>query len=327
MELRMYLFAVICFVLLLMSGCGAEARMTTSACGSGAVATMAPNTLTGMTTDRKNFSAAKTGLLSPNRILNIAHRGASGYAPEHTLASYQKAKELDGDYLEIDLQMTKDCTLVAMHDEDVSRTTNSDGKVSDLSLDAIEALDAGTWFNDEYPYQAESAFSQLTVPTLEEVIDTFGSEVNYYIETKTPSEEPAMVDTLLRILQKHHLVGEDVPSGKVIIQSFSKNSLLEVHQKEPSIPLIQLIHFRKKAMLTDPEVDEIKSYAVGIGANYESLSKEFVGELRNDGLLIHPYTVNEPADMKRLIDWGVTGIFTNYPDRLHDVVDGMEGGG
>lgn len=323
MKLRMYLITIACLVLLFVNGCGVEAHVTSAKCGGDNVFAPVLNTPAGIATNGRNDSDDKGGLLSPNHILNIAHRGASGYAPEHTLMSYQKAEEMQGDYIEIDLQMTKDCTLVAMHDEDVSRTTNSNGKVSDFSLAEIVALDAGSWFNEENVDHAEPAFAKLTVPTLEEIIDRFGSEVNYYIETKTPYEAPGMVDALLVILRKNHLIGDDVPRGKVIIQSFSKNSLLEVHQKEPSIPLIQLIHFKKKAALTAPEMHEIKSYAVGIGSNYESLSKTFVNDVRDVGLLIHPYTVNEQPDMKRLIEWGVTGMFTDYPDRLHEVIEGM----
>ncbi|MDY0404620.1 glycerophosphodiester phosphodiesterase [Virgibacillus sp. 179-BFC.A HS] len=259
-------------------------------------------------------------LLSPDRFLNIAHRGASGYAPEHTLKAYEIAEKMQGDYIEIDLQMTKDGKLIAMHDDTVSRTTNSKGKVSDFSFSEVEALDAGTWFNEENPGLAQPAFNQLEVPSLEQILDAFGTNANYYIETKKPEENPTMVDELLTVLKRRDLLDADVPTGKVIIQSFSKKSLLEVQQKAPSLPRIQLMKFNGKATLTDKELANIKQYAVGIGPNASSLTKAFVQQARKAGLLIHPYTVNEKADMKRLIDWGVTGMFTNYPDRLNEVL-------
>jgi glycerophosphoryl diester phosphodiesterase len=263
-------------------------------------------------------------LLSPNRILNIAHRGASGYAPEHTLESYKTGEDMIGDYIEIDLQMTKDGELIAMHDDDVSRTTDSEGAVQDFTVDEIKALDAGTWFNDENPELAQPAFSHATIPTLDEILDNFGEEANYYIETKTPEDYPDMVKELISTLNAHELIGPDTPQGKVIIQSFSEASLEEVHKIDASIPLIQLISYQDTAKITTAELDKIDAYAIGIGANYKYLTKEYISKVRDAGLLLHPYTVNEEKDMKRLIDWGVTGMFTNYPDRLSRVLEEMD---
>lgn len=263
-------------------------------------------------------------LLSPDRILNIAHRGASGYAPEHTLESYLAGEKMIGDYIEIDLQMTKDGELIAMHDEDVSRTTDSEGAVQDFTLDEIKTLDAGTWFNEENPELAQPAFSHAKIPTLDEIIDNFDEEANYYIETKTPEEYPGMVKELISTLKKHELIGPDTPQGKVIIQSFSETSLHDVHEIDSSIPLIQLISYQDTANITTTELDKINAYAVGIGANYKYLTKEYVAKVRKAGLLLHPYTINEKKDMKRLIEWGVTGMFTNYSDRLNEVLEEID---
>lgn len=261
------------------------------------------------------------GLLSEKRFLNIAHRGASGYAPEHTLVSYQMGEDMNADYIEIDLQMTKDGTLIAMHDEDVSRTTDQDGPVQSFDLDEMKAMDVGSWFNEENPDFAEPVFNQIEAPTINEILEKFGHDANYYIETKSPENYPGMVEELLDVLHQHQLIGEEIPEGQVIIQSFDKSSLLEVNRQEPSIPLIKLLNYRDEgAELTDVEMNEIKKYAIGIGVNYTSLSKEFVEKVRQSGLLIHPYTVNEIEDMEKLISWGVTGIFTNYPDRLNEVL-------
>jgi len=89
--------------------------------------------------------------LTDNKTLNVAHRGASGYAPEHTLLSYELGESMKGDYIEIDLQMTKDGELIAMHDETLDRTTNGTGLVKDYTLEEIKQLDAGSWFNEKYP--------------------------------------------------------------------------------------------------------------------------------------------------------------------------------
>lgn len=266
----------------------------------------------------------ENSLLSPDNFLNIAHRGASGHAPEHTLESYETGQKMTGNYIEIDLQMTKDGELIAMHDDDVSRTTNGKGKVKDFTLDEVKALDAGSWFNEENPDMAQPVFSNAQVPTLDEIIDRFGADANYYIETKTPDEYPGMVKELKSVLDKHGLIGPNVSTGTVIIQSFSKKSLKEVHNIDASIPLIQLITYKDTAEISNKEIKDIKAYAVGIGVSFRTLTKEYVNNVRDAGLLLHSYTVNKKADMERLISWGVTGIFTNYPDRLNDVLDEMD---
>ena len=279
------------------------------------------------TSVEKNTSkidSVEDSLLSPDRILNIAHRGASGHAPEHTIASYALANEMNGDYLEIDLQMTEDGELIAMHDSEVDRTTGGEGAVAELTSEDIDLLDAGEWFNEEHPDLAEPVFSEAKVPTLREIFETFGKESNYYIETKIPEESPGMVEELADVLEEYGMLDDDMEEGQIIIQSFSEASLREMHELEPSLPLIQLLSYDKKADITGEELDNINEYAIGIGANYKHISKEYVQKVRDAGLLVHPYTVNEKEDMERLIDWGVTGMFTNYPDRLNDVLDDMD---
>ena len=131
-------------------------------------------------------------------IVNVSHRGASGYAPEHTITSYQMGDKMHGDYIEVDLQMTKDGKLIAMHDETVDRTTDGTGLVKDYTLEQIKQLDAGSWFNEKYPQYANSEYAGLKVPTLEEVFQKFGKNENYYIETKSPEVYPGMEKELLR---------------------------------------------------------------------------------------------------------------------------------
>lgn len=266
------------------------------------------------------WGKSKEGDSNPNRFLNIAHRGASGHAPEHTMSAYQLGKEMHGDYIEIDLQMTKDGILIAMHDEKVDRTTNGSGKVKDMTLADIKKLDAGSWFNAAYPEKAQSQFEGLQVPTLEEVIEAFGKNSRYYIETKAPDVYPGMEKELVRILKKHKLTSQNAQSSKIIVQSFSRESLLKMNKLAPAIPLVQLISYSEPAVISDAELDDIKKYAIGVGMNHKRIDRAYVEQVRNHGLLIHPYTVNKRSDMERLIDWGVTGMFTNYPDVLEAVL-------
>lgn len=249
-----------------------------------------------------------------DEITNVAHRGASGYAPEHTITSYKMGDRMHGDYIEIDLQMTKDGKLIAMHDEKVDRTTNGTGEVKDFTLSQIKQLDAGSWFNEKYPQYANAKYTGLKVPTLEEIFKKFGKNKKYYIETKSPEVYPGMEKKLLDLVNKYH-----INKDTLLVQSFSKESLLKTKQLDPSLHLVQLLEYKKTAVLTDQDVADIKSYAMGIGPNKDYLTKEYVQKAVNSGLEIHPYTVNEKADMQRLIDWGVTGMFTNFPDRLAQV--------
>ncbi|QWG50762.1 glycerophosphodiester phosphodiesterase [Bacillus mycoides] len=250
-----------------------------------------------------------------NHIKNIAHRGASAYAPEHTLEAYQLGQQLKGDYIEIDLQMTKDGHLVAMHDETLNRTTNGTGFVKNHTLDEIKQLNAGSFFNKKHPNLAKKEFEDTKVPILEEIIETFGHNANYYIETKSPDEYPGMEEKLLEIINHYQI------NDKVIIQSFSEESLRKIHSLNDNIPLVQLLSYKKAVQLTDSEIEKYKTYCIGLGMNYKYIDAAYVKKIKNYGLEVHPFTVNNEKDMKKLLSWGIDGMFTNYPDRLHSVLD------
>ncbi|WP_181782248.1 MULTISPECIES: glycerophosphodiester phosphodiesterase [Cytobacillus] len=250
-------------------------------------------------------------------IVNVSHRGASAYAPEHTIASYDMGEKMHGDYIEIDLQMTKDGHLIAMHDVTLDRTTNGTGSVKDYTLNEIKQLDAGSWFNEKYPYASKAEYEGLKVPTLEEVFKKFGKNNSYYIETKSPDVYPGMEKELLRLIDEYKINKE-----KLLVQSFSPQSLKVMNELDPSIKLVQLISYKANAEITDAEIKEIRQYAMGIGPNHTYLNEEYVQRVVTSGLELHPYTVNDKERMKQLINWGVTGMFTNHPDLLHDVKKG-----
>ncbi|MBM7692034.1 glycerophosphoryl diester phosphodiesterase [Peribacillus deserti] len=250
-------------------------------------------------------------------IVNVAHRGASGHAPEHTIISYKMGEKMHGDYIEMDLQMTKDGQLIVMHDEKVDRTTDGTGLVRDYTLQQIKQLDAGSWFNEKYPQHADPDYAGLQVPTLEEVFQTFGKNKNYYIETKSPEVYPGMEKELLRLINKYNINKETL-----LVQSFSAQSLHIMHELDPAIKLVQLLSYKSNAVITNEEMAAIKEYAMGVGPNYTYLNQEYVQKVIQSGLEIHPYTVNDKETMQRLIDWGVTGMFTNFPDLLAEVKKG-----
>lgn len=249
-----------------------------------------------------------------NHIKNIAHRGASAYAPEHTIAAYQLGQQMNGDYIEIDLQMTKDGHLVAMHDEILNRTTNGTGLVKEHTLEEIKQLNAGSLFNGKYPNLAKKEFENAKVPTLTEIIETFGHNANYYIETKTPDEYPGMEEKLLEIINHYEI------QDKVIIQSFSEESLQKIHSLNSNISIVQLLPYKKAVQLTKLEIEKYKMYCIGLGMNYKYIDSDYVNKIKKNGLEVHPFTVDNEKDMKKLLSWGVDGMFTNDPDRLHSIL-------
>ncbi len=251
----------------------------------------------------------------------IAHRGASGYALEHTFNSYDKShRELGASYIEIDLQRTKDGHLVAMHDETVDRTTNGHGRVEDYTLDELKKLDAGSWFNKQHPNLAKSEYKNAKVPTLDEILSRYGKNANYYIETKSPDVYPGMENQLIQSLNKHGmLTNQSLKNGHVIVQSFSEPSLQKMKQLSPNIPLIRLLDKGELTSQTESDLKRIKSYAIGVGPEYTDLNENNTKHLKDLGFLIHPFTVNNETDMQRLNDYGVDGVFTNYADKYKNI--------
>jgi len=253
----------------------------------------------------------------------IAHRGASGYAPEHTFAAYKMAMDMRADYIEFDLQQTKDGVLICLHDETLDRTTNAEEifakresyYVSEFTIDEIKKLDAGAWFNKVYPDKAKDEYVGLKIPTIDEAIkfieDNGKGKFNYYIETKSPDIYPGMEEKLLEKLRLYNV------NDKIIIQSFSSESLRKIRKMNNNIMLVQL---NSSDDYTIPKLieslDLIKNYANGVGPDKILVDKNLINEAHKRSLVVHPWTVNERLEMEKLLDLGVDGMFTNYPDVL-----------
>lgn len=187
----------------------------------------------------------------------IAHRGASHDAPESTTPAYLLARELGADYLELDLQRTRDGVLVAVHDDTLARTSDvaqrypdrRDSPVSAFSLAELKALDAGSWFNQAYPQRARTSFEKLQILTLDEVMDIAegNPERNpgLYIETKVPGQFPGIEAQLQARLKARGWL--DRP-GRVVLQTFDRNSLGLLHKSMPQVPKILLLWVGKGAI-------------------------------------------------------------------------------
>jgi glycerophosphoryl diester phosphodiesterase len=204
--------------------------------------------------------AAKIGVPWP---AVIAHRGASFDAPEETIPSYTLARELGADYLEMDIQRTKDGVLIALHDDTLERTTNvaevfpdrAKDPLSSFTLDEIKRLDAGSWFNKAHPDRARARYAGLKILTLDEVIDIAEGGKNkpgLYIETKVPAQFPGIEEDLKKKLEqrgwlsqrpaaeKGHVNVAHTP-GRVILQTFEKPSLELLQKAMPDTPKILLL--------------------------------------------------------------------------------------
>ncbi|MGG5254237.1 glycerophosphodiester phosphodiesterase [Neobacillus sp. SM06] len=258
-------------------------------------------------------------------VATIAHRGASAYAPEHTLASYRKAIQMKADYVELDLQMTKDGQLIAMHDETLERTTNakevypdrSPWRVKDFTLAEIKQLDAGSWFNAAYPALAKKGYIGQKVPTLDEAIQIVKQDgkgkAGLYMETKAPIVYPGMEEKLIETLRKNNVLDDK----KLFLESFSESSLRKIKKLAPNVKLIQLYSASMiKGKDLKQEFDRISTYASGIGPSKELVEPILIEAAHENQLFVHAWTGNSKDVLAALLALGVDGIFTNTPDQL-----------
>ncbi|MBD9563961.1 glycerophosphodiester phosphodiesterase [Pseudomonas sp. PDM09] len=195
----------------------------------------------------------------------IAHRGASFDAPESTAAAYKLARDLGADYLELDLQRSKDGVLFALHDNNLQRTTDvatkfperKDSQANEFTIAELKTLDAGSWFNRAYPDRARPGYAGLKILTLDEIIDIAqGNPLHkpgLYIETKEPKQFPGIERDLKDKLQDRGWlspVGSKLAKselavgqgkGKVVLQTFEKSSLELLEKEMPQVPKILLL--------------------------------------------------------------------------------------
>jgi glycerophosphoryl diester phosphodiesterase len=265
----------------------------------------------------------RPALGSPAQPILIAHRGASGLAPEHTLAAYERAIEIGANYLEHDLQRTRDGALVVLHDETLDRTArgpaeNCTGPVRSKTLAQLETCDFGLWFAEGRP-DAVDAFAGERILTLDAVLKRFGRRAGTYIETKHPQHAPGLEEALLALLEAHDLLAPSVGAPSVVIQSFSAESLQKIHKLRPDLPLIQLLDEGETAAPFDEMLAAVAEYAAGIGPYHPEVDAPLLAAARRHGLVVHAWTVNSEADLVRLLEAGVDGVFTDYPDRYVEV--------
>jgi len=232
----------------------------------------------------------------------IGHRGACAYAPENTLASIRKAAALGARWVEFDVRLTRERDLVLIHDDDVKRTTNGRGRVRDLAVSELQALDAGAWFG--------GAFAGERIPALVETIallHDLGLGANIEIKAER-GEARATAEALARILAEHWPRDGSPP----LVSSFEIDALEGMQAAAP--------HWPRGLLLAELKGDW-RGLADRLGAatlnlDHRPLDAAKVALAREAGRPILCYTVNDAARARQLFAWGVSGVFTDRPDTL-----------
>jgi glycerophosphoryl diester phosphodiesterase len=246
------------------------------------------------------FAAESTGEL--RQVDNVAHRGASGYAPENTIAAFDKAVEMKADYIEIDVQRSKDGELVIIHDTKVDRTTDGTGNVKDLTFAQIRSLDAGSWKGEQ--------FTGEKIPTFDEVLDRYHGKTGILIELKAPELYPGIEEAVAQELKERNL---DKPQNeKIIIQSFNFESMKKTNSLLPKVPVGVLTS--SKADTTVQALKAFSLYADYVNPSYGIVTEELVNQVHAHGMKIQSWTVRSPEAAEFLLSMKVDGIITDYPD-------------
>jgi glycerophosphoryl diester phosphodiesterase len=251
----------------------------------------------------KNILRLTKSKTATSNFLVIAHRGASGYAPENTMAAFKKALELKADYIELDVQMTKDGKLVVIHDPNVSRTTNSEGEVKDFTYQELKKLDAGRWFHMK--------FSGQRIPSLQEVISEFHGKLGLLIEIKNPNLYPNIAEVLADELKKNNL--HNLKNNEVIVQSFDFELLQRFNKLVPNVPLGLLVKYRVHG-ISNVQLKEWSKLVQYINPNKALVTKKLVKRIQSYKLKVMPYTVRDMKSINGLLEAKVDGIVTDYPD-------------
>jgi glycerophosphoryl diester phosphodiesterase len=253
-----------------------------------------------------------------NRPLVIAHQGGDGLWPGDTLFAFQHAVDLGADVLEMDIHITRDGTLVVMHDEAVDRTTDGSGEIESLTLAELKQLDAGyDWSPDEgqsFPYRGQG----ITIPTLEEIFQAFpGRRMTIEIKTTNASMAKPFCD----------LIRQYDMQNKVLVASFLDERMQEFRTECPEVatssakdettafvlmtkPFLGRLYSPKFQSLQVPK----KSSGITV------MTEAFVRAAHERGLAVEPWTINDPGQMKLYIEWGVDGIITDRPDLMLEVL-------
>lgn len=235
--------------------------------------------------------------------LIIAHRGASGYAPENTMAAFEKALEMGAEGIELDVHLTADGEIVVIHDHTIDRTSDGKGMVGALTLEEIRKYDFGAWFDPKFKGQR--------IPTLGEVfelLEDWDGLLN--IEVKSgPILYPGIEEKLVDMVKSWNF------RGRIIFSSFNHYSLRDIKALDPSME-IGLLYM---AGLVEPWKYAKDLNAQALHPLYYNVVPELVAGCKENGIKLNPFTIDEEKEMEMIMRAGVDGIITDYPDRALNV--------
>jgi glycerophosphoryl diester phosphodiesterase len=264
-------------------------------------------------------AVSRRPFLQGPRPLAFAHRGGSLLWPENTMVAFRGAVEMGYRYLETDLHATRDGVLVLIHDDSLARVSDGSGPVWEHTLAELKRFDAGYYFSPDggrtYPYRGQG----VTVPTLEEVLDAF-PDVRVNIDIK--QEQPPLVAALVDFIEKRGL------QDRLLVTSFDDRRIGAFrHRSGGSVATAaaqrEALRFWLASRLHLERLLHIQYDALQVPARYGSLTvvnRRFVEAAHRRGLQVHVWTVNEPAEMRRLLGLGVDGLMSDRPDLLLEVV-------
>ena len=240
-----------------------------------------------------------------NAPLVIAHRGASVYAPENTIAAFRLAAEFGADAVELDAKLTVDGKIVVHHDRTLDRTTTGTGPIKDRSLEELQHLDAGSHFNLSYAGER--------IPTLNEVFRTVANRLLINIELSNYSDPfDRLPEAVVKLVQEFGL------EKRVLLSSFNPVGLLKVRKLAPEIQLGLLVAAKEPRWLH--VFFTIITPHEAVHPSMELANAEMIEGQHHHGRWVNVWTVNELEDIKRMVNLGVEGVITDVPDLAREVV-------
>ncbi len=232
-------------------------------------------------------------------FIRCAHRGASGHAPENTLAAIRLAMEMGAEMCELDVQQTADDRLVVAHDDALDRTTNGKGNVREVTLAELQQYDAGSWFDPR--------FAGEKLPALEEVIALVRGRMQLNVEAKIHGHERNVASLIVETLKRERF------EAQCVVTSFDHKVVDEIKTLAPALQVGYIFGWREfSAEVFSGKVELLSTH-------YSLVDTVFLARARAAGKKVHVWTVNDPWLMRRMIELGVDGIITNYPDRLNAI--------
>lgn len=232
----------------------------------------------------------------------IAHRGASGYAPENTLSAFKLAVDMGAKAIEFDVQMTKDGEIVVHHDFFLGRTAEGEGFIMDKMLSDLKELDAGMWFSEKYEGEE--------IPTLKEVFEVVPENIELHIEIKKLNIDKREIEQ-----EVFRLVSEAGRIEKTVFSSFDHECLKRLILKH-DVKTGVLVSSNLVNPIKYLEANNLNRYSFNQSVAF--IDPRIINEFHKEGLKVLIYTVNDKKIADKMKEWGVDGIFCDYPDLMEE---------